>query len=128
MKKLIHMRKLPLLLNVLVFSILHRVFLFTAYAQDCTGDSPDCVGNPVQSGTFGELITKLAIIITQAVLPFVILFLVIAAFLFVAGRGNPERLARAKMIFWWTVIGAAIIVGAWAIAIAIDNFGKALSA
>jgi len=48
--------------------------------------------------------------------------------MFVFGRGNPEQLKRAKMIFWWTVIGAAIIVGAWAIASAIAQFGVDLTA
>lgn len=115
------------LLNITAFSILYRALFISVYAQDCTGASPDCTPNPVQSGTFGELVTKLALIITEVSLPFVILFLIIAAFLFVTASGNAEQVKRAKTIFWWTIVGAALIVGAWAIAIAIDNFGRALS-
>ncbi|MBI4114408.1 MAG: hypothetical protein HY445_01030 [Candidatus Niyogibacteria bacterium] len=115
------------LLKIIPFSILNLAFLAIAYAQDCTGASPDCTPNPVESGTFGELITKLALIITEVSLPFVVFFLILAALIFVFARGNPEQLTRAKKIMWWAIIGAAIIVGAWTIAIAIDNFGKALT-
>lgn len=114
------------MLKTAVFFILNIALFQSAKAQDCA--EPDCIANPVDSGTFGELITKLAAIITQVALPLVVLFLILAGAMFVFGRGNPQQLARAKMIFWWTVIGAAIIVGAWAIAYAIDNFGKALTA
>lgn len=106
---------------MVVFSILNIALLSAARA----GDEFD---NPVESGTFGVLITKLAAIITQVVLPLVILFLILAGAMFVFGRGNPQQITRAKTIFWWTVIGAAIIVGAWAIAGAIDKFGQALTA
>ena len=119
------------LLKITAFSILVIVSFSIAWAKnptDCTGAAPDCTPNPVESGTFGELISKLALIITEVSLPFVILFMVAAAFLFVTAHGNEEQVKRAKTIFWWTMIGAALIVGAWAIAIAIDNFGKMLTA
>lgn len=122
MKKLLfHNKKYAPLLKMVVFSILNIALLSAARA----GDEFD---NPVESGTFGVLITKLAAIITRVVLPLVILFLILAGAMFVFGRGNPQQITRAKTIFWWTVIGAAIIVGAWAIAGAIDKFGQALTA
>lgn len=117
-----------LLFKIMAFSILYIALFTNIYAQDCAGASPDCTPNPVESGTFGELISKLALIITGVSLPFVILFLILAAFLFVTASGNEEQIKRAKTIFKWTMVGAALIVGAWAIAIAIDNFGKALTA
>lgn len=103
------------------FFILNVALISGAHAQDE-------FDNPVESGTFGVLITKLAAIITQVVLPLVILFLILAGAMFVFGRGNPQQITRAKTIFWWTVIGAAIIVGAWAIASAIAQFGVDLTA
>ncbi|PIR69563.1 MAG: hypothetical protein COU47_02300 [Candidatus Niyogibacteria bacterium CG10_big_fil_rev_8_21_14_0_10_46_36] len=117
---LFHNKKSLSLLKYAAFFILNIALFHRASAQSE-------IDNPVDSGTFGELITKIAAIITQVTLPLVILFLILAGAMFVFGRGNPQQLARAKTIFWWTVIGAAIIVGAWFIAIAIDNFGRALS-
>lgn len=118
---LFHNKKYTSLLKMAFFFILNVALISGAHAQDE-------FDNPVESGTFGVLITKLAAIITQVVLPLVILFLILAGAMFVFGRGNPQQITRAKTIFWWTVIGAAIIVGAWAIASAIAQFGVDLTA
>lgn len=49
-------------------------------------------------------------------LPFITLFVVYAGFLFVSARGNEKQLEKAKANFFYVIIGALLILGAWAIA------------
>ena len=49
-------------------------------------------------------------------IPVVALAIIYSGFLFVAARGNSEKLTKAKDTLLYTVIGAAILLGAWAIA------------
>lgn len=49
------------------------------------------------------------------------LFFVYSGFLFVKARGNPEELQKAKRTLLYTVIGAAILLGARVIATIIQN-------
>lgn len=49
-------------------------------------------------------------------LPVVALAVVYSGFLFVFARGNPEKLTKAKDALLYTMIGAAILLGSWAIA------------
>ncbi len=49
-------------------------------------------------------------------IPLVALAIIYSGFLFVAARGNPESLNKAKSALLYSVIGAAILLGAWAIA------------
>lgn len=49
-------------------------------------------------------------------LPVITLFLVISGFLFVTAQGNQEKLGKAKRNFFYVIIGALLILGAWIIA------------
>ncbi|MFZ2150213.1 MAG: hypothetical protein WAV15_03575 [Minisyncoccia bacterium] len=59
-------------------------------------------------------------------LPIVALAIIYAGFLFVAARGNPEKLSTAKDTLLYTLIGAAILLGSWAIAKMIESTVLAL--
>ena len=82
--------------------------------------------NPIQSSTFGDLMSKIAGIAAQIGLPLVVVFMIYAGFLFVSARGNEEQLKKAKTTFFWTIIGALLVVGAYAISEAIKNFAQQL--
>ena len=49
-------------------------------------------------------------------IPIIALAIIYCGFLFVAARGNPEKLTKAKDALLWTLVGAAILLGSWAIA------------
>jgi hypothetical protein len=59
-------------------------------------------------------------------MPIVALAVIYAGFLFVAARGNPEKLETAKQTLLYTLIGAAILLGSWAIAQLISETVEAL--
>ena len=54
-------------------------------------------------------------------IPIVTLAIIYSGFLFVTAQGNSEKLTKAKKIFLYTIIGAAIILGAYVIVDVIDN-------
>lgn len=58
------------------------------------------------------------IVLTVGV-PIVVLAIIYAGFLFVTAQGNEEKLKTAKKTFLYTIIGAAILLGAFVIANAI---------
>ncbi|MFH1201182.1 MAG: hypothetical protein V1484_02585 [bacterium] len=78
---------------------------------------PGTICNPVPSMTS---IPKLIQTILEGVLrigiPIVALAIIYCGFLFVAARGNSEKLTKARDALLYTVIGAAILLGSWAIA------------
>ncbi len=54
-------------------------------------------------------------------LPVIAFFMVYAGFLFVKARGSESAITKAKENFFWVVIGAALILGAWVLATLIAN-------
>lgn len=59
-------------------------------------------------------------------IPIIALAIIYSGFLFVAARGAPEKLKKAKDALLYTLIGAAILLGSWAIAQIISNTVLAL--
>lgn len=49
-------------------------------------------------------------------IPVVALAIIYCGFLFVAARGKPEAITKARDALLYTIIGAAILLGSWAIA------------
>lgn len=82
--------------------------------------------NPIQSKNFSDLMARIADIAAKIGLPLVVVFMIYAGFLFVSARGDEEKLNKAKTTFFWAVIGALLVIGAFAIATAIENFAKQL--
>ena len=84
------------------------------------------IDNPLKAETIGELITTIADFAVTIGLPIAIIFIVYSGFLFVSARGNEKKLETAKEGFKWSIIGAALIVGADFLARAIVNFAEGL--
>lgn len=82
--------------------------------------------NPLKSASFEALVQSLANWVAAIALPIAAMFIIYSGFLFVTAGGNESKLQAAKTTFYWTIIGAAIVVGAWALATAIVNFAKGL--
>ena len=73
--------------------------------------------NPIPSITsLPNLIQTILTGVLKIGLPIVALALVYCGFLFVKARGNPEELNKAKEALLWTIVGAAILLGSWALA------------
>ncbi len=73
------------------------------------------IENPLGAGgvsTVPQFIDKILDLAIQIALPILTLAIVYCGFLFVKAQGNPEELTKAKTALLYTLIGAAIILGA----------------
>lgn len=100
---------------VLVFSVLMPIF-FVGADVNVSGK----IDNPIPSipdlTTFVEGILKLVVFIG---VPFLVLAVIYAGFLYVKAQGNPGELEVAHRTLLYTVIGGFLLLGAFVIARAI---------
>lgn len=66
--------------------------------------------NPLKSSTIGDLIERLADFIFNVALVLTPVLVLYAGFLFLTSAGDPKKIATAKNILLWTVIGLGIIL------------------
>src|SRR3989338_10817135 len=123
----IHNFKKYILLKNLPYFIIYLAVPLIAKAQCGTCDNPDeRICNPIEACTVAEFIQLLTEIILKIGMPLAALMIILSGFLFVKARGNPEEIKKARSMFVWTLVGTAIIIGAYVIATAVVNFAKGL--
>ena len=115
-------RKLFLLTYVLILPI------SVIYAADnSVSSSTGKLDNPIPNiNTIPNFIQTILTGFLKIGIPVVALAIIYSGFLFVAARGNSEKLTKAKDTLLYTIIGAAILLGAWAIATMISSTVLAL--
>ncbi len=110
----------PLFFTLLAFSGLFTL----AHAQALS-----TYANPVQllsgSGTPIDNIPDFLLAVVDMVfligMPIIVIFLIYSGFLFVTAGDNEAQTTKAKHVFLWTMLGAAILMGAKVIAAAIES-------
>lgn len=107
-----------------IFSIIYAILGLGGEVFAAEGVSQ--LKNPINAGSFDQVVRAFAQLLIKIGLPIAAIFIVWSGFLFVSARGDEKKLETAKSTFYWTVIGTALIVGAYAIATAIVNFAKQL--
>ncbi|OHA85332.1 MAG: hypothetical protein A2408_01225 [Candidatus Yonathbacteria bacterium RIFOXYC1_FULL_52_10] len=75
--------------------------------------------NPTPYNSLMELLHKVLEAIVRILMPVIAVMLIYSGFLFVTAGGDTKKLEDAKKTFFGTIIGAAIVLGAWALATAI---------
>lgn len=109
--------------NTLVISFVVFLSSLTAYAEDGVGPIPVItLENPFRLG--GDLFTLIKTIINEIILPLggmlAVLAFIYSGFLYVTAQGNDTKIKKAHTALLYTAIGTAILLGAWAIANAIE--------
>ena len=101
--------------NIRVAGITAALFLpaFFAGAQ--------AINNPLAYNTIQDAINAILGVIIDLAAVILIVFFVYAGFMFVAAQGDPGKLEKARNAFFYTVIGAAILLGAKALSVLIQN-------
>lgn len=74
------------------------------------------IEGPLRFKTISEFVEGLLRAVVYIALPIISIFIVYAGFMFITAQGNTEKLAQARNNFLYVVIGAILILGAWAIA------------
>lgn len=111
-----------IILLVIIFVILMTGAL--VYGQDCDPSKEIC--RPTKAAKFEGLLTGLAEAVVAIGIPLVGIFLVYAGFLFVTAGGDEKKLETAKTTFYWTIIGAVVLLGSSVLARAIVDLVKRL--
>lgn len=75
---------------------------------------------PAVGSLFDFIVVILGIIIKISI-PALTVFFIYAGFLFVSAQGNEKKLAEAKSMFLWGVVGAAIVLGSVVLATVIQG-------
>jgi hypothetical protein len=100
------------------------LFLLTPYylfAQSA-GGSGISIPNPLNrtDNIFG-LIRAVLDFVTKVGAAIVVFMVIYSGFLFVQAQGDPGKIKTAKNVFFWTVIGGVVLLGAQVLASVICN-------
>lgn len=70
--------------------------------------------NPIKLGikTIPEFLLALVDIVFLFGMPIIVIFIVYAGFLFVTAGDNDSQISKAKTTLIWTLVGAAVLIGA----------------
>jgi len=77
--------------------------------------------NPLGYCNISSFLSAVLNAVVLITFPIIVLFIVYSGFLFVAAQGNEEKLGKAKKLFFWTIIGALLVLGASALSGAIEG-------
>lgn len=115
----------------LAFSVLFTLwFPLLALAQAGVSPGPCETSGKICPLTKATSITSFLQSILEGIvklgLPVIALAIIYSGFLFVAARGNSEKLTRAKQALLYTLIGAALVLGSWGLAQVISETVSAL--
>lgn len=121
---------------LLIFASASSFFPLAAIAQNTptnTGTQPSApadaslhipfkLNNPLKGSTdLQGFIAKVLDAVVLLLTPVVTVMLLYSGFLFVVARGNAEKLGEAKKALMYTLIGAAIVLGAKGFELVIQN-------
>lgn len=111
--------------NTIVFlglALFLFVPMFFVYAQaaNVTNNSVNLnatLNNPLGAGTtLPVLIANLLKLVAQIGAVVCVFFIIYSGFLFIKAQGEPAEITKAKSVFFWSIIGTAILLGAAVIA------------
>lgn len=67
--------------------------------------------NPISANNLNEFLAKLIDIALYLAVPVLVLAFIWVGFQFVIAQGNATKIAKAKSNLWYTLLGAAIVIG-----------------
>jgi hypothetical protein len=93
------------------------------------GTSATTLINPLQGGaTLQGFLQQILQFVVKIGAIVVVLMLVFVGYKFVVAQGEPAKIAEARSMLLWTIVGALILLGAQALALGIQATVNALSA
>ncbi len=109
--------------SIILFSfvLFSPIFSFADTINDASLIKEGKITNPISYNNINDFIRAILQGAIKIGIPIIALAIIYSGFLFVSARGNSEKLSEAKNALLYTCIGAAILLGAWAIAQLISN-------
>ena len=87
----------------------------------CTTPTAGTLPNPLNVCSIQDLIFLIAQIATYIGVIAAVIALIWVGFKFIAAQGKPEELTKARSMFFWIIIGIAVLIGASAIVTILKN-------
>jgi len=112
--KFIKKNLFAIILSIIVISI--PLLSFADTVQPIDSSLSGKIVNPIKVSSIQGLIKTILEAVIKIGIPIVALAIIYCGFLFVKAIGKPEEIKKAKDALLYTVIGAAILLGAWTIA------------
>lgn len=113
------------LVSALFFSLM--AFILVAPITSLAVEPDEIVlKNPINATSVNGLIKDILIGVIKIGIPLIAIAIIYSGFLFVTAQGKPGDIETAKRAFMYTLIGGAILLGAWAIAQLISDTVLAL--
>ncbi len=72
--------------------------------------------NPIKSPNLQCFIADVLQIVVNLGSIVCVFFIIYSGFLFVTARGDESQVTKARNTFFWTVVGTAVLLGAWVLA------------
>ncbi len=107
-----------ILSSVLVF-VFFLALLFSAVDPALAGPG---LRNPLEERGITDMTGLLRVVLSAfmaIMFPITVLFIVYTGFLFLTAQGNPAKISQAKEYLIYTIIGALLILGSYALSTAI---------
>ena len=79
------------------------------------------IKNPLAFNSISDFLAALLELVVLIATPIVVVMIIYSGFLFVTAGGNETKLSLAKRTFFWTIIGALIVLGAQALSLGIQG-------
>lgn len=115
----------PILNNprkILFFLILTLVFLIPFFIIQANGSNCDTSSGRI-CNPLNENMSNIPVLIKTALegfvkicIPLIVLGIIYCGFLFISAQGDTEKITKAKNALLYTIIGAAVLLGAWGLA------------
>lgn len=110
-----------IILKKFFYNVFLAMFLFLLPVISFSAGTIDNPLGPNGAKTIQDFIKIFLIGAIKVGLPVIALAIIYSGFLFVKAQGNPEKITEAKDALLYTLVGAAILLGAWAISQLISN-------
>lgn len=75
--------------------------------------------NPLKVDNIQDAIKFIVNTLIKISIPIIVVFFIWSGLKFILAQGNPTKVADAKKMFWYTIIGTLLILGAYTITNAI---------
>lgn len=109
--------------KLLIVFVVSFIFLYPvlslAQSSGVGGTTPATVvkiKNPIKVSNINDFIKTILEGVLKIGIPLIALAIIYSGFLFITAQGKEAKLTEAKNALLYTVIGAAILLGSWALA------------
>ncbi|MEA1936617.1 MAG: hypothetical protein U9N04_00715 [Patescibacteria group bacterium] len=103
------------------FSIFAMTVLFAAKIEEAGAQVPIDIKNPITTNDFGEIVENVLLWLLSVAGVITIFMLVVGGIMYMTAGGNEQKVATAKKVITWTIIGLGLILVSYSIMAVLDK-------